>query len=88
MSNHPLRKGHTENDHGTAPGLLMEAEITALDKVLRAPDHPFVVIIGGIKSIGAVAERIVPTMAIAYIAMALLAVLIIIVAACAPRDQA
>ncbi|MDP8993792.1 MAG: alanine:cation symporter family protein [Pseudomonadota bacterium] len=36
----------------------------------------FIVIIGGIKSIGAVAERIVPTMAIAYIAMALIAILI------------
>jgi len=36
----------------------------------------FVVIIGGIKSIGAVAEKIVPVMAIAYIAMALLAILL------------
>ena len=36
----------------------------------------FVVIIGGIKSIGAVAEKIVPTMAVAYIAMALIAILI------------
>ncbi len=36
----------------------------------------FVVIIGGIKSIGAVAEKIVPTMAAAYIAMALIAILI------------
>lgn len=36
----------------------------------------FVVIIGGIRSIGAVAERIVPTMAIAYIVMALIAILI------------
>jgi alanine or glycine:cation symporter, AGCS family len=36
----------------------------------------FVVIIGGIKSIGAVAERVVPTMAAAYIAMALIAILI------------
>ena len=34
----------------------------------------FVVIIGGIKSIGAVAEKVVPTMAIAYIAMALIAI--------------
>ncbi|MGI8706379.1 MAG: alanine/glycine:cation symporter family protein [Sphingomicrobium sp.] len=34
----------------------------------------FVVIIGGIKSIGAVAERIVPTMAVAYIVMALIAI--------------
>jgi len=33
----------------SAAGLLMESEITALDKVLRAPDHPFVVIIGGAK---------------------------------------
>jgi AGCS family alanine or glycine:cation symporter len=36
----------------------------------------FVVIIGGIKSIGAVAEKIVPTMALAYIAMALIAIII------------
>ncbi len=36
----------------------------------------FVVIIGGIKSIGAVAERIVPFMAGAYILMALIAVLL------------
>jgi alanine or glycine:cation symporter, AGCS family len=36
----------------------------------------FVVIIGGIKSIGAVAERVVPTMALAYIVMALIAILI------------
>ncbi|HWH17447.1 MAG TPA: alanine/glycine:cation symporter family protein [Allosphingosinicella sp.] len=36
----------------------------------------FVVIIGGIKSIGAVAEKIVPTMAIAYIVMALLAIIL------------
>lgn len=36
----------------------------------------FVVIIGGIKSIGAVAEKIVPTMAIAYIVMALIAILL------------
>ena len=36
----------------------------------------FVVIIGGIKSIGAVAEKIVPTMAIAYIVMALIAIIL------------
>jgi alanine or glycine:cation symporter, AGCS family len=36
----------------------------------------FIVIIGGIKSIGAVAERVVPTMAAAYILMALIAILI------------
>ena len=36
----------------------------------------FVVIIGGIKSIGAVAEKVVPTMAIGYIGMALLAILL------------
>ncbi|KHK92044.1 amino acid transporter [Novosphingobium malaysiense] len=36
----------------------------------------FVVIIGGIKSIGAVAEKVVPLMAAAYIAMALLAILL------------
>ncbi len=36
----------------------------------------FVVIIGGIKSIGSVAEKIVPTMAIAYLIMALIAVLL------------
>ena len=36
----------------------------------------FVVIIGGIKSIGAVAEKIVPTMAILYLGMALLAILL------------
>lgn len=36
----------------------------------------FVVIIGGIKSIGAVAERVVPTMAAAYLLMALIAILI------------
>jgi alanine or glycine:cation symporter, AGCS family len=35
----------------------------------------FIVIIGGIKSIGAVAERVVPTMAAAYIVMALIAIL-------------
>jgi AGCS family alanine or glycine:cation symporter len=35
----------------------------------------FVVIIGGIKSIGSVAEKIVPTMAIAYVLMALIAVI-------------
>jgi AGCS family alanine or glycine:cation symporter len=34
----------------------------------------FVVIIGGIKSIGAVAEKIVPIMAVAYVIMALIAV--------------
>lgn len=36
----------------------------------------FVVIIGGIKSIGNIAEKLVPTMAAAYIAMALLAVIL------------
>ncbi|MBA3576152.1 MAG: alanine:cation symporter family protein [Sphingomonas sp.] len=36
----------------------------------------FVVIIGGIKSIGAVAEKVVPTMAALYLLMALIAVLI------------
>lgn len=36
----------------------------------------FVVIIGGIKSIGAVAEKLVPTMAIAYIIMALTAIIL------------
>jgi len=36
----------------------------------------FVVIIGGIKSIGAVAEKVVPLMAIAYIVMALIAILL------------
>ena len=36
----------------------------------------FIVIIGGIKSIGSVAEKIVPTMAIAYIVMALIAIFI------------
>jgi len=36
----------------------------------------FVVIIGGIKSIGAVAERVVPAMAAAYLAMALLAIIL------------
>jgi len=35
----------------------------------------FIVIIGGIKSIGNVAEKIVPTMAITYIVMALIAIL-------------
>jgi AGCS family alanine or glycine:cation symporter len=35
----------------------------------------FIVIVGGIKSIGAAAEKIVPTMAIAYILMALIAVI-------------
>ncbi|HUG45724.1 MAG TPA: sodium:alanine symporter family protein [Sphingomicrobium sp.] len=34
----------------------------------------FIVIVGGIRSIGAVAERIVPTMALAYIVMALIAI--------------
>ncbi|HZF94542.1 MAG TPA: alanine/glycine:cation symporter family protein [Allosphingosinicella sp.] len=36
----------------------------------------FVVIIGGIKSIGAVAEKVVPTMAALYLLMALIAILI------------
>lgn len=36
----------------------------------------FVVIVGGIKSIGAVAEKIVPTMALAYILMALIALVL------------
>ncbi|WP_265587598.1 alanine/glycine:cation symporter family protein [Sphingomicrobium arenosum] len=36
----------------------------------------FIVIIGGIKSIGSVAEKVVPFMAAAYIAMALLAILL------------
>lgn len=36
----------------------------------------FVVIIGGIKSIGSVAEKVVPFMAIAYITMALLAIIL------------
>lgn len=36
----------------------------------------FVVIIGGIKSIGNIAEKLVPTMAAAYIAMALMAVIL------------
>jgi len=36
----------------------------------------FLVIIGGIKSIGAVAEKIVPTMAIGYILMSLIAIII------------
>lgn len=36
----------------------------------------FIVIIGGIKSIGAVAERVVPVMAIAYIVMAVIALIL------------
>ena len=36
----------------------------------------FVVIIGGIKSIGAVAEKLVPSMALAYIVMALIALIL------------
>jgi alanine or glycine:cation symporter, AGCS family len=36
----------------------------------------FIVIIGGIKSIGAVAEKVVPTMAAAYLLMALIAIII------------
>jgi AGCS family alanine or glycine:cation symporter len=36
----------------------------------------FAVIIGGIKSIGAVAEKVVPTMALLYIVMALIAILL------------
>jgi alanine or glycine:cation symporter, AGCS family len=36
----------------------------------------FVVIIGGIKSIGAVAEKLVPAMALAYIVMALIAIIL------------
>ena len=36
----------------------------------------FVVIIGGIKSIGAVAERVVPVMAIAYVVMAIIALIL------------
>ncbi len=51
-------------------------ELTGLDEWVGgaiAAVAVFVVIIGGIKSIGAVAEKIVPTMAIAYIIMALIA---------------
>lgn len=36
----------------------------------------FVVIIGGIKSIGATAEKVVPTMALAYVVMALIALIL------------
>ncbi|HRO03102.1 MAG TPA: alanine/glycine:cation symporter family protein [Terricaulis sp.] len=36
----------------------------------------FIVIVGGIKSIGSVAEKIVPTMALAYILMALIALIL------------
>jgi AGCS family alanine or glycine:cation symporter len=36
----------------------------------------FIVIIGGIKSIGSIAEKIVPAMALAYVAMALVAVIL------------
>lgn len=43
---------------------------------LLAAGAVFAVIIGGIKSIGAVAERIVPTMAIAYILMAVTALIL------------
>ncbi|WP_205007855.1 alanine/glycine:cation symporter family protein [Sphingosinithalassobacter portus] len=51
-------------------------ELTGLDEWVGgaiAAVAVFVVIIGGIKSIGAVAEKIVPTMAITYIIMALIA---------------
>ncbi len=54
-------------------------ELTGLDEWiggLIAAIAVFIVIIGGIKSIGAVAERIVPFMAGAYIVMALAAVLL------------
>jgi alanine or glycine:cation symporter, AGCS family len=54
-------------------------ELTGLDDWiggLIAAVAVFVVIVGGIKSIGAVAERVVPFMAGAYILMALLAVLL------------
>ncbi|MEZ5708986.1 MAG: alanine/glycine:cation symporter family protein [Blastomonas sp.] len=52
------------------------SELTGLDEWvggLIAAGAVFIVIIGGIKSIGSVAEKIVPTMAIAYIIMALIA---------------
>lgn len=54
-------------------------ELTGLDDWiggLIAAVAVFIVIIGGIKSIGAVAERIVPVMALAYIAMAVIAILL------------
>ncbi|MGQ0588738.1 MAG: alanine/glycine:cation symporter family protein [Sphingosinicella sp.] len=54
-------------------------ELTGLDEMyggLIAAVAVFVVIIGGIKSIGAVAERIVPVMAIAYIVMAIIALIL------------
>jgi len=54
-------------------------ELTGLEEWiggLIAAAAVFIVIIGGIKSIGAVAERIVPFMAIAYITMALIAILL------------
>ena len=54
-------------------------ELTGLDEWIGgaiAAVAVFIVIIGGIKSIGAVAERVVPFMAGAYILMALLAVLL------------
>ncbi len=54
-------------------------ELTGLDNWVGgviAAIAVFVVIIGGIKSIGAVAERVVPVMAIAYIVMALIALIL------------
>jgi alanine or glycine:cation symporter, AGCS family len=54
-------------------------ELTGLDEWiggLIAAVAVFVVIIGGIKSIGSVAEKIVPTMASAYIVMALIALVL------------
>ena len=55
------------------------AELTGWDEMiggLIAAVAVFVVIIGGIKSIGAVAEKIVPIMAIAYIVMAIIAIVL------------
>lgn len=54
-------------------------ELTGLDEWiggLITAVAVFIVIVGGIKSIGAVAERIVPTMAILYILMAVIAIII------------
>jgi len=55
------------------------SELTGMDEWvggLIAAAAVFVVIIGGIKSIGSVAEKIVPAMAITYIAMALIALIL------------
>jgi len=66
--------GNAVQSHEAANGLGELFGMEAWQSGLLIGGLVFVVIVGGIKSIGSVAEKVVPFMAIAYVVMALLAI--------------